>query len=54
MTENEQFLTWFEREGGVYAKDLIGLQDFPDSGRGAVALRDIEVGRPIIRRGTLS
>ncbi|KIO19047.1 hypothetical protein M407DRAFT_152805 [Tulasnella calospora MUT 4182] len=36
------FLNWFERRGGTYAKDLIGLQDFPDTGRGAVALKDID------------
>lgn len=40
---NNAFLDWFERRGGEYAKDLIGLQDFPDTGRGAVALKDIEV-----------
>lgn len=39
---NNAFLDWFERRGGEYAKDLIGLQDFPDTGRGAVALKDIE------------
>ncbi|KAG8988081.1 hypothetical protein FRB90_002969, partial [Tulasnella sp. 427] len=39
---NTEFFDWFERSGGTYAKDLIGLQDFPDTGRGAVALKDIE------------
>ncbi|KAG8935449.1 hypothetical protein FRC01_000056 [Tulasnella sp. 417] len=41
MNDNE-FLDWFERCGGTYAKDLIGLQDFPDTGRGAVALEDVD------------
>ncbi|KAG9051389.1 hypothetical protein FS837_008486 [Tulasnella sp. UAMH 9824] len=39
---DKAFLDWFERRGGTYAKDLIGLQDFPDTGRGAVALKDID------------
>lgn len=43
---DKAFLDWFERRGGTYAKDLLGLQDFPDTGRGAVALKDIDVSVP--------
>jgi hypothetical protein len=40
-------LAGFVAAGGWYDEDLFALQDFPEMGMGAVALRDIPVGTSI-------
>lgn len=43
MDTVEPLIDWFISHGGTLDRTSIGFQDFIDSGRGAVALRDIEV-----------
>lgn len=35
------FVAWFQNNGGVLDTSMMGITDFPGSGRGAVALQDI-------------
>jgi hypothetical protein len=37
------FVAWFQNNGGVLDTSMMGITDFPGSGRGAVALQDIPV-----------
>lgn len=39
------FVAWFQNNGGVLDTSMMGITDFPGSGRGAVALQDIPVRR---------
>jgi hypothetical protein len=39
------FVAWFQHNGGVLDTSMMGIVDFPGSGRGAVALQDIPVRR---------
>ena len=40
--KNAQFLEWFKSSGGTLHK-AVGIADFEDTGRGAIALEDIAV-----------
>lgn len=46
--EIESFVGWFQSAGGSVDLSVMGITTFPDSGRGAIALRDIPV-RPYYR-----
>jgi SET domain-containing protein 6 len=37
----DDFVAWFQHNGGVLDTSVMGITDFPGSGRGAVALQDI-------------
>ncbi|KAG1772541.1 hypothetical protein EV702DRAFT_976611 [Suillus placidus] len=37
----DDFVAWFQHNGGVLDTSMMGITDFPGSGRGAVALQDI-------------
>ncbi|EMD33693.1 hypothetical protein CERSUDRAFT_56467 [Gelatoporia subvermispora B] len=53
----DNFTTWFREQGGELDASAMGFAIFPDSGRGAIALRDIPEGHALfsIPRGlTLS
>lgn len=43
MDTVDPLVEWFTSHGGAFDHASIGFQDFPDSGRGAVALRDLAV-----------
>ncbi|KAG1736035.1 hypothetical protein EDB19DRAFT_1928708 [Suillus lakei] len=43
----DDFVAWFQRHGGVLDTSMMGITDFPGSGRGAVALQDIPENRTI-------
>lgn len=43
MEPVENLIQWFIAKGGSIDRSAIGFKEFPDSGRGAVALRDIDV-----------
>jgi len=42
MSVNE-FVAWFQHHGGVLDTSVMGIADFPGSGRGGIALQDIPV-----------
>lgn len=49
----DALLQWFTSHGGTVDYASIGFQEFADCGRGAIALRDIEVRQPeLFRFGT--
>ncbi|KAG1848214.1 SET domain-containing protein [Suillus tomentosus] len=37
----DDFVAWFQHNGGILDASMMGITDFPGSGRGAVALQDI-------------
>lgn len=39
----DDFIAWFQHHGGVLDTSIMGIADFPGSGRGAIALKDILV-----------
>lgn len=39
----ETLFSWFQSQNGMVDASSMGFTEFPDSGRGAVALRDIPV-----------
>lgn len=39
----DDFVAWFQHNGGVLDTSMMAITDFPGSGRGAVALQDIPV-----------
>lgn len=45
LPELEEFLSWFQSNGGRIDLDAVGFKYFPstEGGRGAVALKNIEV-----------
>ncbi|KAJ3149043.1 SET domain-containing protein 4 [Geranomyces variabilis] len=43
----ERFLAWLAARG--YVQDLLELADFPDTGRGMRAIRDVKAGETIVR-----
>ncbi|KAF8306317.1 hypothetical protein DL93DRAFT_2088758 [Clavulina sp. PMI_390] len=49
MSASDPLTDWFVQHGGVFDRSAIGFQDFEPSegGRGAVALKDLEVCHPV-------
>ncbi|KAJ8596569.1 SET domain-containing protein [Rhizopogon salebrosus TDB-379] len=43
----DDFIAWFQHHGGVLDTSIMGIADFPGSGRGAIALKDIPEGSTI-------
>ncbi|EJU04346.1 hypothetical protein DACRYDRAFT_114691 [Dacryopinax primogenitus] len=46
-TKRMDFLNWFTSAGGTFDSSAIGIEDLPETGRGAVALRDIYEGEKL-------
>ncbi|KAG8967718.1 hypothetical protein FRC03_009411 [Tulasnella sp. 419] len=44
LAASKAFFDWFKSQGGIIDTETIGLHIYEDSGRGAIALRDIEKG----------
>ena len=42
-TDIDAFIKWFQLNGGYVDTQAMGITEFPGSGRGAIALRDIPV-----------
>jgi len=40
---DEPLFAWFRKLGGAVNTDVVGVENFPDTGRGMVALGDIIV-----------
>lgn len=39
----DAFMKWFQSNGGFVDMQAMGITEFPSSGRGVIALRDIPV-----------
>lgn len=45
----DDFIVWFQHHGGALDTSVISITDFPGSGRGAIAVKDIPVRSSLLQ-----